>query len=110
MEHQKAMEYGIRKASSDVVNPRNIHIGLYIYRVFTKEWCGFKNLLNNYILQLDGAPLPLILIGMYESYSILFSNSAGSDVLQMEPTTYTYNMGRIRLRCGCVSCDPGCTN
>jgi hypothetical protein len=26
------------------------------YRVFTKEWCGFKNLLNDYILQLDGAP------------------------------------------------------
>jgi hypothetical protein len=30
--------------------------GSYIYRVFTKEWCGFKNLLNDYILQLDGAP------------------------------------------------------
>jgi hypothetical protein len=29
-----------------------------IYRVFTKEWCGFKNLLNDYILQLDGAPPP----------------------------------------------------
>jgi hypothetical protein len=28
----------------------------YLYRVFTKEWCGFKNLLNHYILQLDGAP------------------------------------------------------
>jgi hypothetical protein len=26
------------------------------YRVFTKEWCGFKNLLNDYILQLDGPP------------------------------------------------------
>jgi hypothetical protein len=24
--------------------------------VFTKEWCGFKHLLNDYILQLDGAP------------------------------------------------------
>jgi hypothetical protein len=24
--------------------------------MFTKEWCGFKHLLNNYILQLDGAP------------------------------------------------------
>jgi hypothetical protein len=32
---------------------------------------------------------------MYESYSIVFSNSAGSDVLQMETTTYTYYMGRI---------------
>jgi hypothetical protein len=31
---------------------------------------------------------------MYESYSIAFSNSAGSDVLQMETTTYTYYMGR----------------
>jgi hypothetical protein len=30
----------------------------YIYRLFTKEWCGFKNLLNDYILQLDGAPPP----------------------------------------------------
>jgi hypothetical protein len=29
-----------------------------IYRVFTKEWCGVKNLLNDYILQLDGAPPP----------------------------------------------------
>jgi hypothetical protein len=50
--------------------------------VFTKEWCGFKKLLNDYILQLDGAPL--IFTGMYESYSIVFSNSAGSDVLQMD--------------------------
>jgi hypothetical protein len=30
--------------------------GEYIYRVFTKEWCGFKNLLKDYILQLNGAP------------------------------------------------------
>jgi hypothetical protein len=73
---------------------------IYIYRVFTKEWRGFNNLLNDYILQLDGT-------GMYESYSIVFSNTAGSDVLQMETTTY---MGRIRLSCGCVSCDPGCTH
>jgi hypothetical protein len=29
-----------------------------IYRVFKKEWCGFKNLLNYYILQMDGAPPP----------------------------------------------------
>jgi hypothetical protein len=28
------------------------------YRVLTKEWCGFKNLLNDYILQLDGAAPP----------------------------------------------------
>jgi hypothetical protein len=33
----------------------NIH-GSVIYSVFTKEWCGLKNLLNDYILQLDGAP------------------------------------------------------
>jgi hypothetical protein len=26
------------------------------YRVFTKEWRGFKKLLKDYILQLDGAP------------------------------------------------------
>jgi hypothetical protein len=26
------------------------------YMVFTTEWCSFKNLLNNYILQLDDAP------------------------------------------------------
>jgi hypothetical protein len=31
---------------------------IHIYRVFTKEWCGFKNLLNDYILQLDGASPP----------------------------------------------------
>jgi hypothetical protein len=29
-----------------------------LYRVFTKEWCGYKNVLNDYILQLDGASLP----------------------------------------------------
>jgi hypothetical protein len=35
-------------------------LGFYYtkYRVFTNEWCGFKNLLNHYILQLDGAPPP----------------------------------------------------
>jgi hypothetical protein len=33
---------------------------------------------------------PPIFTGMYKSYSIVFSNSAGSDVLQMETTTYTY--------------------
>jgi hypothetical protein len=70
------------------VNPISVKYG-----VFTKEWCGFKNLLNDYILQLDGAPP--IFTGMYESYSIVFSNSAASDVLQMETTTYTYHMGRI---------------
>jgi hypothetical protein len=80
---------------------------IYINRVFTKEWCVFKNLLNDYILQLDGAP---IFTGMYRSYSIMFSNNAGSDVLQMETTTYTYYRGRIRLSCGCVSCDPRCTH
>jgi hypothetical protein len=34
---------------------RHTHTHIYIYRVFKKEWCGFKNLLNDYILQLDGA-------------------------------------------------------
>jgi hypothetical protein len=51
-----------------------------------------KNLLNDYILQLDGAPP--IFTGMYRSYSIVISNSAGSDMLQME-TIYTYYMGQI---------------
>jgi hypothetical protein len=37
-----------------------------IHRVFTKEWCGFKNVLNDYILQLDGVPPP-IFTGMYDS-------------------------------------------
>ena len=31
MEQSKAMEYGSRKASSDVLKPRNIHIYTYIY-------------------------------------------------------------------------------
>jgi hypothetical protein len=52
-------------------------------------------------------PLTPIFTGMYENYSIVFSNSAGSDMLQMETTTYTYNMGRILSSCGCVSCDLG---
>jgi hypothetical protein len=73
-----------------------------------KNGASFKNLLNDYILQLDGAPPIFILI--YESYSIVFSNSTGSDMLQMETITYTYYMGRIRLSRGCVSCDPGCTH
>jgi hypothetical protein len=59
--------------------------------VFKKEWCGFKNLLNDYILQLDGAFPPPIFTGMHESYPIVFSNSAGSGVLQMyrQPHTHT---------------------
>jgi hypothetical protein len=97
-----------RTISSDYFNIYTTPFS-YIYRVFTKEWCGFKNLLNDYILQLDGAPPP-IFTGMYESYSVVFSNSAGSDVQQMETTTYTHYMERIRLSCGCVSCDPGCTH
>jgi hypothetical protein len=36
------------------------------YSVFTKQWCGFKDLLNDYILRLDGAPP--IFTGMCESY------------------------------------------
>ena len=44
----------------------------------------------DYILQLDGAPLPPpIFTGMYECFSIVFSNSAGSDVLQKETTTFS---------------------
>jgi len=31
MEQSKAMEYGSRKASSDVLKPRNIYIYIYIY-------------------------------------------------------------------------------
>jgi hypothetical protein len=30
MEQQKAMDHGSRKASSDVVNPRNIYIYIYV--------------------------------------------------------------------------------
>jgi hypothetical protein len=56
--------------------------------MFTKEWYGFKNLLNDYVLQLDGAPP--IFTGMYESYSIVFSNRAGSDGGQWrQPHTQT---------------------
>jgi hypothetical protein len=35
-------------------------------------------------------PPPPIFTGNYESYTIMFSKSAGSDVLQMGTTTYTY--------------------
>ena len=42
---------------------------------------------DGYILQLDGAPT--IFTGMYESFSIVFFNSAGSDVLQKETTTFS---------------------
>jgi len=40
---------------------------------------------DDYILQLDG--VPPIFTGMYECFSIVFFNSAGSDVLQEETTT-----------------------
>jgi hypothetical protein len=79
------------KAYQNNKNNLIVHLVIYLfthlYRVFTKEWCSYKNLLNDYILQMDGAPP--IFTGMYESYSILFSNSARSDVLQMETTTNT---------------------
>ena len=42
---------------------------------------------DNYVLQLDGAPPP-ILTGMYECFSIVFFNSAGLDVMQKETTTF----------------------
>jgi hypothetical protein len=38
MEHQKAMECGSRKASSDVLKPRNI----YIYRSILVPYCYIK--------------------------------------------------------------------
>jgi hypothetical protein len=47
------------------------------------------NLINNYILQLGGAPPP-IFTGMYDSYSVVFFNSAGSDVLQMETLAFSF--------------------
>ena len=43
---------------------------------------------DDYILQLDGAPPPSPLFTeIYECFSIVFFNSAGSDVLQKETTT-----------------------
>ena len=43
---------------------------------------------DDYILQLDGAP-PII-TGMYECFSIVFFNSAGSDVLQKETGNFSF--------------------
>ena len=43
---------------------------------------------DDYILQPDGA-LPPIFTGMYECFSIVFFNSAGSDLLQKEKTTFS---------------------
>ena len=43
---------------------------------------------DDYILQLDGAPTP-IFTGMYECFSIVFFNSAESDVLQKETNTFS---------------------
>jgi hypothetical protein len=40
---------------------------------------------NDYILQLEGAPL--IFTRMYECFSIMFFHRAGSDMLQMKTTT-----------------------
>ena len=55
---------------------------------------------DDYILQLDGAPplppLP-ILTGMYECFSIMFFNSAGSDVLQKEKTTFSLGHPVLRI-------------
>ena len=44
---------------------------------------------NDYILQLDGVPPP-IFTGMYERFSTVFFNSAGSDVLEKETTTFSH--------------------
>jgi len=45
---------------------------------------------DDYILQLDGAPPPPpIFTGMYEFFSIVFFNSAESDVLQKKTTTFS---------------------
>jgi hypothetical protein len=39
--------------------PTGITVVFTVYRVFTKGWYSFKNLLNDYILQLDAAaPAP----------------------------------------------------
>ena len=44
---------------------------------------------DDYILQLESAPPP-IFTGMYECFSILFFNNAGSDVLQKETTSFSF--------------------
>jgi hypothetical protein len=54
-----------RTESLNTVKEQSCQHNCPLYRMFTKEWCGFKNLLNDYILQLDCAPP--IFTGMYES-------------------------------------------
>jgi len=60
---------------------------------YTKKNGGVVTQLNtnydDYILQLDGALPHPIFIKMYECFSIVFFNSAGSDVLQKETATFS---------------------
>ena len=44
---------------------------------------------DDYIVQLDGALPAPIFTEMYECFSVVFFNSAGSDVLQKETTTFS---------------------
>jgi len=50
---------------------------------------------DDYIMQLDGAPP--IFTGMYEGFSIAFFNSAGSDLLQKEKTTFSLSQPVRRI-------------
>jgi len=77
-------------------NNFKIHeLKMHIYRVYTKECCE-KLVVTPTEHQLwrlhstTGRCSPPIFTGMYECFSIVFFNSAGSDVLQKETTTFSF--------------------
>ena len=82
------------------VSRKKVH-GPFFFNEATVTGYSFLDMLENwllpqlntsyddYVLQLDGAPHP-IFTGMYEYFSIVFINSAGSDVLQKETTTFSF--------------------
>jgi hypothetical protein len=59
---------------------------------------------DDYILQLDSAaPPPPIFPEMYECFSIVFFNSAGSDVLQKETITFSIGHPVRRIKHHAIS-------
>ena len=62
-----------------------------VYRVYKKEWCGcYPNWTPiTTITFYNWTVFAPIFTGMYECFSIVFFNSAGSYVLQKETTTFS---------------------
>jgi hypothetical protein len=76
---------GTPSGTADIIN---IYYTGYTQKNGAKNWLlpQLNTNYDDYILQMDGAPH--IFTGMYECFSTVF-NSAGSDVMQKETTTFS---------------------